>query len=143
MTYIPAELRRQVEQRAHQCCEYCLIHEDDGYLAHEVDHIIAEKHRGTTDADNLCLSCFDCNRYKGSDIGSIDIETDTYVGLFNPRTMEWHEHFELAGFMIKPLTPEGRVTEFLLRLNSEERVIKRKILLNVKRYPCEKPGKEN
>lgn len=91
MTYIPVELRRQVIERADRCCEYCLLHEEDNYIKHEVDHVIAEKHRGTTTLDNLCLSCFDCNRYKGSDIGSIDINTDTFTALFNPRTMIWED----------------------------------------------------
>ena len=75
MTYIPESLRRLVRNRAGNCCEYYLLSESDNFLSHEVDHIISEKHGGATEADNLCLSCFDCNRHKGSDIGSIDHET--------------------------------------------------------------------
>lgn len=52
-TYIPADLRRQVIERANGLCEYCLIHEDDTYFGCQVDHIISEKHYGPTEADNL------------------------------------------------------------------------------------------
>jgi 5-methylcytosine-specific restriction endonuclease McrA len=83
MSYIPAELRRTVVERAKGCCEYCLIHQNDHYLSHEVDHIVSIKHRGETATENLCLSCFDCNRNKGSDIGSFDLDTDEFSPLFN------------------------------------------------------------
>ena len=62
-SYISAALRRKVETRSNGCCEYCLIHRDDIFFAHEIDHIIAEKHRGKTEENNLCLCCFDYIRY--------------------------------------------------------------------------------
>jgi hypothetical protein len=136
MTYISAETRRIVAKRAHYCCEYCRLHEDDHYIGHEVDHIIATKHRGQTVESNLCYSCIDCNRYKGSDVGSFDIDTSEYVGLFNPRTMLWSDHFTLIAASILPVTAEGRVTEFLLRLNSDERLTRRRGLILTERYPC-------
>lgn len=136
MTYISDELRRLVKERANHCCEYCLMPEDDGYLMHEIDHILPEKHRGQTTADNLCLSCMECNRYKGSDIGSFDVENQAFAILYNPRTMKWAEHFRLNKTYIEPLTAEGRVTEFLLRLNSESRMTRRSVLLGLGRYPC-------
>ena len=49
-THVPAELRRWVRERAHGCCEYCLTPESAAFAAHEVDHIIDEKHGGQTDA---------------------------------------------------------------------------------------------
>lgn len=136
MSYISAELRRLVTLAAKGCCEYCRIHNDDNFLSHEIDHIVSEKHRGSTTLENLCLSCFDCNRYKGSDIGSLDVDTNQYVQLFNPRTMNWDEHFQLDNFKISPISAIGRVTEFVLRFNSEERLQKRRELLRLLRYPC-------
>jgi 5-methylcytosine-specific restriction endonuclease McrA len=56
-TYVPAELRRLVRQRAGDRCEYCLIPEAVTFASHEVDHVIAEKHGGLTDQANLALSC--------------------------------------------------------------------------------------
>ncbi len=47
-TYIPAALRRLVYERAKGCCEYCLISDAATFTAHEIDHIIAEKHGGRT-----------------------------------------------------------------------------------------------
>jgi hypothetical protein len=39
MTYIPEPLRRLVVERAGGRCEYCLLHEDDTFFTHEIDHI--------------------------------------------------------------------------------------------------------
>ena len=136
MTYINAGLRRLVIERAGNCCEYCRLSQKDNFLPFEIDHIIAEKHNGTTDGDNLCLSCPTCNFFKGSDIGSIDTETGTLTPLFNPRTQKWLRHFQLDGAIIDPLTPAGRVTVFLLRLNRESQVAERSGLLELDRYPC-------
>jgi hypothetical protein len=136
MTYIPTSLRRAVWERADGCCEYCLIESNDEFLSHEVDHIIAEKHHGQTDLENLCLSCFDCNRFKGSDISSVDEETGEVVILFHPRRHRWVEHFQIVEALIEPLTPQARVTASLLRFNSEEQITKRQELIKLKRYPC-------
>lgn len=57
MTYISTELRRFVVERAGNCCEYCLLSQENNFLPFEVDHIISEKHSGETSRDNLCLSC--------------------------------------------------------------------------------------
>lgn len=68
-TAIPAELRRLVEARAHGCCEYCLLHEDDAESSHQVDHLSAIKHGGAAVSENLALACQLCNRYKGFGFG--------------------------------------------------------------------------
>jgi 5-methylcytosine-specific restriction endonuclease McrA len=69
---VPERLRRQVQERAQGRCEYCLIHESDMYYPHEPDHVIAEKHGGATSLENLAWACFYCNRFKGSDLASVD-----------------------------------------------------------------------
>lgn len=122
VTYIPASLRRQVYERAGGRCEYCQLAEADAFFSHEADHIISEKHGGDTSAENLALSCFDCNRFKGSDIAPTDQLTGTLVYLFNPRAQRWHDHFAVEEGLIVPLTPAGRVTEKILKLNLTERV---------------------
>ena len=120
-TYVPAELRRQVRERAALACEYCLQPEHDGLFSHEVEHIVAEKHRGETVSGNLALACMLCNKYKGSDLSSIDPETGEIVRLFHPRNDEWDDHFTLLPLgLIDPQTPVGRVTISLLRLNRPE-----------------------
>ncbi|MGA2575636.1 MAG: HNH endonuclease [Bryobacteraceae bacterium] len=61
-----------VIERAHRRCEYCLVHEDSAGFPHEVDHIISRKHGGSSGIGNLAYACVLCNRYKGTDIASID-----------------------------------------------------------------------
>ena len=106
-TYIPTALRQVVRERADGRCEYCLYPQAMSFLVFEVEHIIAEKHGGTTTADNLALACPYCNRFKGTDLGSLDPETGQLTPFFNPRTQRWAEHFRLDGARIVPLTPEG------------------------------------
>jgi hypothetical protein len=142
MTRVPDALRRLVIDRANGCCEYCLLSQEDSFLPHEVDHIIAEKHQGTTIEDNLCLSCIDCNRHKGSDISSIDPDTGELTPLFHPRYDRWDDHFRLEGARIVPLTPAGRVTEYLLQMNSPEQLDKRAALIDLHRYPVPQPAAE-
>ena len=136
MSYVDAALRRQVIERAGNCCEYCLLNQEDEPFSFHIEHIVSEKHEGETSFDNLCLSCPECNAYKGSDLGSIDRATGQLMPLFNPRVERWSEHFRIDDAVIEPLTPEGRVTAFLLRFNSAERLAERALLLKLNRYPC-------
>ncbi|MBZ0307763.1 MAG: HNH endonuclease [Anaerolineae bacterium] len=135
MSYIPETLRQQVVERAEARCEYCHIHQQDSLYAHEVDHIIPVKHRGETSLDNLCLACLECNRNKGSDFGSFDPETEQITPLFNPRQQRWDDHFRLEDARIIPLSAEGRVTVFVLKLNDEIRIRARQALIEAGRYP--------
>jgi hypothetical protein len=130
-SYLTAALRQQVRGRAEGRCEYCLLAEVDAHLPHEADHIIAEKHRGATRLENLALACFDCNRFKGSNIASIDPMGGELVPLFNPRKHNWTDHFDVRGGEIIPLTAVGRVTEIILRLNLRNRVEVREILAEI------------
>jgi 5-methylcytosine-specific restriction endonuclease McrA len=122
---IPAALRRLVIDRAGQKCEYRWLSSEFRLFPHEVDHIVAEKHGGKTIAENLALTCWRCNRHKGSDVGSFDPLTGEFVFLFNPRQQDWSEHFLWHGIEIRSKTPEGRVTVRLLQLNSPKRLIER------------------
>jgi 5-methylcytosine-specific restriction endonuclease McrA len=135
MTYIPEPLRRTIHERAGGKCEYCLVPHEDSYWPHEVDHIYAEKHGGETNEANLCLSCGPCNRYKGSDLASIDPVDGEIVRLYHPRRDVWSDHFRLDEALIEPLTSQGRVTVKLLRLNELERLEERLGLIALKRYP--------
>ncbi|MEZ4672406.1 MAG: HNH endonuclease signature motif containing protein [Anaerolineae bacterium] len=133
--HIPDALRRQTEVRAAHRGEYCRVHQDDRLFAHEIDHIYAEKHGGETSSDNLCLACSECNRYKGSDICSLDIVTNSVVPLFHPRNTRWSDHFQLLEGVIEGISPTGRVTARLLRFNDPDSVDRRRILIGAGRYP--------
>ena len=128
-TYIPVELRRLTYERARGRCEYCLIPDTAVLAAHEIDHIIAQKHGGLTDPENLALSCALCNKYKGSDLSSIDPETGDIVPLYHPRLQSWLDHFQLDVVLFVPLTPTGRVTIRLLQLNDPDRIEERELLI--------------
>jgi len=67
-THIPAALRRLVRERAGERCEYCLIPESVTFSPHWIDHVVAEKHGGKTEAENLANSCVLCNQRKGSEL---------------------------------------------------------------------------
>jgi len=134
-SYVSAALRRLVAERADFLCEYCLIHEDDAVFGCEVDHIISEKHGGETDADNLAYACAFCNRAKGSDIGSMVQRTGAFVRLFNPRTDRWAEHFALDDVTIVALSDIGEVTARILDFNNSDRLLERRALRAVDRYP--------
>src|SRR5437016_5941622 len=112
-THIPAALRRLVRERAGGRCEYCLIPKSVTFAPHWIDHIVAEKHGGKTEGDNLANSCVLCNQRKGSDLSSIDYKSGEVVTLFHPRRDRWQDHFGLLGARIEPLTPTGRATERL------------------------------
>lgn len=127
-TYISAALRRLVEERANHQCEYCLLPAEVAFFPHEIDHMIAAKHKGQTNEENLAFTCWRCNRHKGTDLGSFDPQTGRFSFLFNPQTQSWIEHFRLEEFQIIGLTPEGRTTVNLLQLNTDERIAERQRL---------------
>ncbi|MBI1746655.1 MAG: HNH endonuclease [Acidobacteria bacterium] len=128
-TYISTALRRLVIERAGGRCEYCGMPEAAVFAAHEIDHIIAEKHGGNTEADNLALSCALCNKHKGSDVASVDPDSGDILPLIHPRRERWSDHFQLQTARIEPLTPTGRVTVRLLQLNHPDRVEERELLI--------------
>lgn len=99
------------------------------FATHEIDHILPQKHGGKTEANNLALSCALCNKYKGSDLASLDAETERLVPLYHPRQDRWSEHFQLHGAQFVPHTPIGRVTIHLLQLNRPDRVAERALLI--------------
>jgi hypothetical protein len=98
------------------------------HTPHQVDHIVSQKHGGSSEPENLAWACIRCNAWKGSDVGSVDHETGAIVALFNPRRHRWQEHFALRDYRIEPLTPIGSVTVRLLRLNSDQRIAERHVL---------------
>ena len=134
-SYVPAEFRRLVAQRAGGVCEYCLIHEDDTYLGCQVEHVVSEKHGGLTVSDNLAYACVFCNRFKGTDLGSLAPQSGQLVRFFHPRTDKWSAHFSLVGPRIVPLSDIGSVTIRILEMNRPERILEREELIKVGRYP--------
>jgi len=118
-----AVLRALVEDRAHGRCEYCRAPQRAcGYRFH-LDHIIPSVHGGSDLARNRALACASCNLTKAEKVSGIDPLTRAKVAVFNPRSQQWQEHFCWADDQqtILGLTPIGRTTIAVLKLNSETR----------------------
>ena len=128
MAEIEDALRENVRSRANGLCEYCHIPERLTLVEHEIDHVIAVKHGGQTAVENLALCCSICNRFKGSDIASIDPETAQLTPLFHPRLDRWEDHHEVRDGQVIGLTATGRVTVRLLRMNRPTRIKERQLL---------------
>src|SRR5580658_6647490 len=127
MPEIEAALRAFVRLRAAGFCEYCCISERFTLAQHKIDHVIAVKHGGRTDAENLALCCTVCNRFKGIDISSIDPETLQLTPLFHPRLDRWDDHYDFRNGEILGLTERGRATVRLLRMNRPTRIKERQL----------------
>ncbi len=124
---IDAESRRHVRQRADHRCEYCRLPEELGDVTFHIEHIVARQHHGGDELSNLALACDRCNLFKGPNL-STKVEGET-VELFHPRQHEWHDHFAFSGPEIVGLTPTGRATVQLLKMNTPRRIaIRRRIL---------------
>jgi hypothetical protein len=137
MSYISVELRRNILAKSTNCCEYCRVHQRDNTVSYHIEHIIATAHGGQTVEANLAFSCSRCNFYKGTNIAAADPETGEPTFLFHPRRQEWDEHFSVdSDGLIIGLTPEGRATVLVLRLNEENRVLYRQVLIKIGVYPC-------
>lgn len=134
-SYVSSELRRLVAERAAHVCEYCLIAEENEFHGFEVDHIISEKHGGPTQEENLAHACTACNRAKGSDVGSYHWENGTFVRFFNPRSDRWADHFVLLEDRIDARTDVGAVTARILGFNTGERLLERRELRAINKYP--------
>lgn len=125
-----------VRQRAGDRCEYCRIHQDnDPYCKFPVDHIIARQHGGETVSENLALSCFRCNTYKGPNIASIDPATGQLQPLFHPRRERWGDHFEWNGAQLFGRTAIGRATVVLLQINHPNAILMRTTLIDEGVFP--------
>src|SRR5215212_8772933 len=104
-------------------------------LTFQIDHIIARKHHGTDEFENLALVCFACNNHKGPNIAGRDQETGKVVRLFHPRQDSWAEHFEWQGAVLLGHTAVGRVTVDVLAINLPYRLRLRQMLILEGEFP--------
>ena len=115
--------RQLVRSRAHDCCEYCQLRQEQSPFARlQIEHIRPRKHGGGDEPENLALACIDCNLLKGPNLTGIDPKTNEITELFHPRQQGWEEHFQWNGPLIEGRTGVGRTTVSLMEMNREERV---------------------
>ncbi|HJT75880.1 MAG TPA: HNH endonuclease signature motif containing protein [Gemmataceae bacterium] len=124
-----AATQHRVRRRAGDCCEYCRLPQAVSPLPFEIDHVIARKHGGPDDFDNLCLACFSCNNAKGPDLCGIDPQSGAIAALFHPRRQRWARHFRWDGAVLIGRTKTGRATVAVLQINREDRVAQRRALI--------------
>jgi hypothetical protein len=117
MSNIPVFLRKLVIRRAKSHCEYCRLSQKGQEATFHIDHIKPVASGGETIAENLALACVSCSLRKGAKEKAIDPENKKEVLLFHPRLDDWNKHFEWDGVLLKGLTPKGRATAELLKLN--------------------------
>src|SRR6185437_3464820 len=117
-----------MEERAHGRCEYCGTAQAI-VVEMEVDHIVPRIAGGTSDLDNLCLTCVGCNGFKLTFQSGIDPDTGEEAPLFHPREQRWEEHFGWSadGAHVLGLTPIGRATVVRLHMNRERMVESRRL----------------
>ncbi len=136
MTRVPPRLREEVRERAHWRCEYCHKPEGINGAGHQADHIIPERHTGTTELINLAWACFRCNHAKSTDIASYDVDTKQLTPLYNPRIQDWNEHFrvEPGSAVVMGKTRVGRVTIRILNMNHPTQIAARHVLMESGRW---------
>lgn len=134
---IPKSLRERVAHQERYRCGYCLMQALIADTPMEIEHIFPEALGGPTIEENLWLACSLCNAYKGNQITGYDPETGTIVELFNPRHQRWLDHFawSVEGDRIIGLTPTGRATVILLKVNRSILVGARQIWVTTGWHP--------
>jgi hypothetical protein len=126
--------RTEVARRGGYRCEYCGYPEAASSTPLEVDHIVPEAKGGSTTLDNLALCCRSCNLNKHVKTEALDSVTNKIVPLFNPRTLQWNEHFALdrnTGEILGS-TSIGRASVEALALNSTHAIATRRLLLRLR-----------
>ncbi|MFN8460126.1 MAG: HNH endonuclease [Anaerolineae bacterium] len=140
MTYVSADLRRQIVEDAGHLCGYCLSDEALMGIALSIDHIIPTAAGGQTIRENLWLACRPCNEFKGVQTHANDSETNEVVPLFNPRNQAWPNHFAWSDDKVHIIgqTPTGRATVVALQLNRPMLVRARRRWVSIGWYPLSK-----
>jgi hypothetical protein len=117
MSPVPQRVAADVARRAADRCEYCRLSQEGQEARFHVDHVVPSSSGGSDNLDNLALACVSCSLRKAARRHAIDPLTGEAVGLFNPRTQAWSDHFLWQGFVVTGLTATGRATIDALAMN--------------------------
>lgn len=131
------KLRRFIGERARDRCEYCLTPARVATQSFSIEHIIPWSQGGQTQPANLALACQGCNGYKLARTTAVDPRTGDGAPLFHPRKMGWGDHFAWSpdGLRVIGLTPTGRASVHLLRLNRPGLLALRQLLIAAGQHP--------
>jgi hypothetical protein len=125
--YISADLRRQIRARFANCCAYCRTDEALSVAIFEFEHIVPRSAGGTTV----------CNRWKADRTTATDPTTQQDIPLFHPQQDNWTDHFAWSegSTTIIGLTPVGRATISLLRMNRPQLTRVRRMWVAMGEHP--------
>jgi hypothetical protein len=135
--YISQELKGRIIAVAGNRCGYCHLSQDLLPIRLTIEHITPRSAGGSSEENNLWLSCSTCNNYKGSQIKAVDPRSGRRVKLFNPRTQRWSRHFRWSedGMIIVGKTAADRTTVEALQLNNELALTAQRFWMEVGRHP--------
>lgn len=126
MSPTPAATLSLVRSRAQDRCEYCRMHQALQGATFHLEHVIPISKGGDSDLQNLAWCCPSCNLHKSNQTTALDPETKSSVQIFHPRNDQWFEHFKWDEYTLLGITPTGRATITLLKLNTPRRIAVRK-----------------
>jgi HNH endonuclease len=138
-THISANFKQIIIKRSKGYCEYCKCPSDFSTELFSIEHIIPRSKNGSDELDNLAYACIGCNIYKSDKTEFIDVVSQTLSPLFNPRIINWIDHFiwdESLTSMIGK-TAVGRATIEALKLNRRPVKNLRRALLAIGEHPPE------
>jgi HNH endonuclease len=135
--YIPVAIQRAILALSKNYSEYCVLPSNFSTDFFHFEHIIPVVLNGKTELENLARSCGICNNNKRDKIEHIDPLTQQIVRLYNPRQDIWTDHFQWSDddLYIIGLTPIGRATIALLKLNRINATNLRKLLKMADLHP--------
>jgi HNH endonuclease len=135
--YISPNTKNFLFEQASGCCEYCKSPADFTTEFFSVEHIIPKAKGGSNEISNLAFACIGCNILKSDKTEFLDSVSQKIVAFFNPRIMNWHEHFmwDETFTIILGQTAIGRATVDALQLNRRQVKNLRRALIAIGEHP--------
>lgn len=136
-SYISSKIKSQILSRSSGFCEYCKSPVHFSTEPFSIEHIIPRSKQGLNNLQNLAFACIGCNIYKSDKTVFVDLVSQQPHPLFNPRTMEWDEHFiwDKALTTIIGKTAIGRATIEAIKLNRQPLKNLRRALIAIGEHP--------
>lgn len=112
-------LREDMYEKQNELCVYCRIHVSNACFPMHREHIVHKvaHPQWVFLPENLCVSCYWCNLYKGTTEVLVDPETTSYpqseegFKIIHPLYDRYSEHIELiGGILYRGKTDKGKFT---------------------------------
>lgn len=133
--YVARSTKKIVIERAAFRCEYCRVPAFLSSFDYHIEHIIGLQHGGPNSLNNLAYCCSSCNWKKGPNISTVLEFGGQIIPLFNPRTHNWFDHFEVQQGELVALSDVAQATIKLLELNFPAKMEERFEMMLAGVYP--------